>query len=180
MQCSFLKLHPDTRSPQVASIQVAIARLPAGGLGLNFDLVGDLAGLRIPETVPAARAEGLWRHTCFEAFISVEGGAYREFNFSPSGQWQAYEFAGYRDGGLLAFAVDPRITAERQAATLRLQATIDADDLPPGSTSRRRLGLSAVIEAADGAISYWALRHAPGKPDFHHPDTFALELFPCP
>jgi hypothetical protein len=33
-----------------------------------------------------------------------------------------------------------------------------------------------VIEEIDGALSYWALRHAPGKPDFHHRDAFALEL----
>jgi hypothetical protein len=38
------------------------------------------------------------------------------------------------------------------------------------------LGLSAVVEHADGARSYWALQHPPGKPDFHHPDSFAMQL----
>jgi hypothetical protein len=38
------------------------------------------------------------------------------------------------------------------------------------------LGLSAVIEDESGALSYWALRHVPGKPDFHHPQAFAMEL----
>ncbi len=38
------------------------------------------------------------------------------------------------------------------------------------------LGLSVVIEEESGALSYWALRHAPGKPDFHHASAFALEL----
>ena len=38
------------------------------------------------------------------------------------------------------------------------------------------LGLSAVIEEADGNVSYWALAHPPGKPDFHHSDCLALEL----
>jgi hypothetical protein len=33
-----------------------------------------------------------------------------------------------------------------------------------------------VIEAIDGTLSYWALAHAPGSPDFHHLDCFALEL----
>jgi hypothetical protein len=41
-----------------------------------------------------------------------------------------------------------------------------------------RLGVSAVIEESDGAKSYWALKHAPGKPDFHHADSFAYELNP--
>jgi hypothetical protein len=42
-----------------------------------------------------------------------------------------------------------------------------------------RLGLSAVIEETSGRKSYWALAHPPGKPDFHHPDCFALELPPA-
>lgn len=37
-------------------------------------------------------------------------------------------------------------------------------------------GVSAVIEEADGTKSFWALRHPPGRPDFHHPDCFQLEL----
>jgi len=32
------------------------------------------------------------------------------------------------------------------------------------------------VENAAGSKSYWALRHAPGKPDFHHADAFALQL----
>jgi hypothetical protein len=40
-------------------------------------------------------------------------------------------------------------------------------------------GVSAVIEEANGAKSYWALAHPPGKPDFHHPDCFRLELPPA-
>ncbi len=39
-----------------------------------------------------------------------------------------------------------------------------------------KLALSAVIEETDGTKSYWALRHPPGAPDFHHPDCFALTL----
>lgn len=39
-----------------------------------------------------------------------------------------------------------------------------------------QIGLSAVIATKEGAISYWALAHPPGKPDFHHKDCFALKL----
>jgi len=39
-----------------------------------------------------------------------------------------------------------------------------------------RLALAAVVEDERGMLSYWALRHPAGKPDFHHPDAFALEL----
>jgi hypothetical protein len=32
------------------------------------------------------------------------------------------------------------------------------------------------MEERDGRLSYWSLEHAPGRPDFHHPRGFALEL----
>jgi hypothetical protein len=35
-----------------------------------------------------------------------------------------------------------------------------------------------VIEDQSGGVSYWALAHPPGKPDFHHADGFALEFSP--
>ena len=66
---------------------------------------------------------------------------------------------------------DPKIRVQRAAGRLDLQAQVGFR--PKGKV---RIGLSAVIEEADGSLSYWALRHAPGKPDFHHQDAFALEL----
>jgi hypothetical protein len=38
------------------------------------------------------------------------------------------------------------------------------------------LALAAVIEDENARLSYWALKHASPKPDFHHPDAFVLEL----
>jgi hypothetical protein len=46
---------------------------------------------------------------------------------------------------------------------------------PPGDRPWR-LALTAVIEHATGALSYWSLHHPPGPPDFHHPDGFALKI----
>ena len=57
---------------------------------------------------------------------------------------------------------------------LELGAEICQRLLPHGRPLR--LGLSAVVEDAAGKLSYWALRHTPGKPDFHHTDAFALTL----
>jgi hypothetical protein len=170
-----LQAHNAKRTDSVTAISVEIALLPQRRLQLTYALTGNLAQIRIPEPQAACRADGLWQHTCFEAFIQPEAGeAYREFNFSPSGCWQAYAFTGYRSGGLLEIATDPHIAMQSRAATLHLQATLQLDDLP--SATCCKLGLTAVIEAADGTLGYWALQHAPGKPDFHHPDTFALEL----
>jgi len=57
---------------------------------------------------------------------------------------------------------------------LELGAEISQDLLP--QSRPLRLGLSAVVEDVDGILSYWALRHPLGKPDFHHADAFALQM----
>ena len=38
------------------------------------------------------------------------------------------------------------------------------------------IGLTAVIETATGAKSYWALHHPAEKPDFHHRNGFIHEI----
>lgn len=165
--------HEHAPAPWLRGIRVN-AELSPEGLALRYRLAADLERLAIPGAAAPQRVEGLWRHTCFEAFaMGDDAPAYREFNFSPSGAWQAYGFHAYRQGGPLAKVAAPRI--ERAVkAELDLHAFLPAQDLPSGA--RLLLGLSAVIEAVDGTLSYWALRHPPGRPDFHHPDGFALEL----
>jgi hypothetical protein len=114
--------------------------------------------------------ERLWQHTCCEIFVAPQAGAaYHEFNFSPSGEWAAYAFERYREGGSLTVA-DPGIAVRRSAQRLQLDASIRIE------AGKLALGLAAVIEEQDGRLSYWALRHPAGKPDFHHREAFALEL----
>jgi len=60
---------------------------------------------------------------------------------------------------------------KRSAGRLELCA-----EIPEHYPGKLMVGLCAVIEDGPGALSYWALRHAPGKPDFHHRAAFALEL----
>ena len=103
-----------------------------------------------------------------------EGPGYREFNFSPSGEWATFVFSDYRDGAEMETEFSPGIVVRNSRDRLELDAVICQDSLPQGRPLR--LGLSAVMEAADGTLSYWALRHPPGDPDFHHIDAFALQM----
>ena len=52
----------------------------------------------------------------------------------------------------------------------QLGVTVPVDEGP------WQLGLSAVLEEADGAKSWWALAHPAEEPDFHAPDCVAARL----
>ena len=151
--------HPETRSDAVRGIQARVARTADGILVVRYLLEGDLGRLCVPRARTPRITERLWQHTCCEVFVARKGSpGYHEFNLGPSGEWAAYAFVRYRDGGLLAAQV--RLG---QLSLMHLDA-------------RLSLGLSVVVEDDSGTLSYWALRHPSARPDFHHPDAFALEL----
>ena len=170
-----LRLHPDGRCDAATAIDVGIARPRRNNLVLTYTVTGAIEGLNLPRAAKSARADELWQHTCFEAFIRpAAGAAYYEVNLSPSTLWAAYRFDGYRSGMRVAAEIAaPKFEVRGSANAFSLQAALALDRLPSPAW---RLGLAAVLEEANGRKSYWALEHAPGKPDFHHADCFALRL----
>ena len=174
-----LTCHPGTSNRWVHGIEARVGWTERGSLAITYFLKGDIARLRIPSRRSPRRADRLWQHTCFEVFLAVNGQLiYYEFNFSPSGEWAAYAFKGYLDGGPLEDdGLHPEIAVRSAANSFELEALVRLDRfLSITPQMPLRLGLSAVIEANDGTLSHWALKHPPGKPDFHHPDSFVLEL----
>jgi len=166
-----LQAHPDHPSP-VARIEVQLAR-DGDRLSLVYSITGNLDHIAIPSARGAARADGLWKQTCLEAFLAADPGYY-EFNFSPSGQWAAYRFDAYRAGMRDAATPDPVVDWSAGEGVARLVATLS---LPPGLTGG--LGLSAIIADKAGNRSFWALAHPPGAADFHHAACFAASLPPA-
>lgn len=177
-----LKLHPDSTCAAVTGIDVDVVRLHPAALLLRYVVPGSVADLLLPALTVPRRADGLWQHSCFEAFVrSPSGSGYWEFNVAPSTQWAAYSFTGRRVG--------MRVLDELEAPRTERQWVDDRFELRTSLDLRRlaelphdapwQVGLSAVIEEASGRKSYWALTHPPGQPDFHHPDCFALEA-PAP
>jgi len=175
---ALLMCHPTTTNPAVREITVRIGWGYDGALVLTYMLTGDCNRLRIPDARTQAQIDGLWQHTCFEVFVAPKDNpAYWEFNFSPSSEWAVYQFRSYRDRAPVEEVATPpmiaaRTTAERLELNVRLYLLHLFTMLP------LRLGLSTVVEDNYGRLSYWALRHPSEKPDFHHPDTFALEIVP--
>jgi len=170
--------HPASPAVAVHALTVDIDRPADDRLSLEFKLRGELEQLRFPEPRAPQRADGLWRHTCFEAFIGqTEGRAYWEYNFSPSGAWATYQFGGYREAmAALLKGAAPVINVDVTADTLSLSVIVDLAWLARSVSFPLRLGLAAVIEDKARVLSYWALKHPAEKPDFHHADGFVVPL----
>lgn len=167
--------HPDFPDSALAAITVAVSWQEDGGLALTYRLQGNLESLRLPTPAAPVAQDRLWAHTCCEVFLARgDAGAYREYNFSPSGQWAGYAFAAYRqrqEGELPS----PALAWRRSGDELVLDATLPPAALP-GGDGALRLALSTVVEMGDGSLSYWALAHPAAQPDFHHRGGFTLIL----
>lgn len=148
-------------------------------LWLRYMLDIPLDNLVLPGPADGERADNLWQTTCFEMFARLPGQAsYAEFNFAPSSQWAAYAFAGYRDLlDNIPLSTVPEIYLDAGEEWINLEVTLILPE--PWASALLEIALSAVVDETDGTKSYWALAHPPGKPDFHHPDCFALTL-PAP
>lgn len=166
----------------MASIEVEVTRPSADSLALSYVVIGEMGKIRLPPVTAPKRSDELWRHTCFEAFVRASSGSqYYEFNFAPSTCWAAYRFIRYREGMCRAIEINtPPIAIQSGADRCVLQTSINLRELAELPRDERwRLALSAIIEDANGGMSYWALAHPPGKPDFHHAEGFVCELSPA-
>lgn len=169
-----LRLHPQSRCDAVTAVEVEASRLSPTEFALRYVATGAVENVRVPPHAGPERTNELWRHTCFEAFLARPGGWYAELNLSPSSQWAGYGFDGYRTGMTPLALEPPHIETAVTHEQLLVEARVELEVLKtwPGW----RLGLAAVIEETDGRLSHWALAHPPGRPDFHHEDSFTLTL----
>lgn len=182
-----LSPHPATPGSAVRGVVVTVGGTRAGGLSFLFEVDAPAGAVLIPSPVAACGEprDGLWQHSCLEVFLARDGdSAYREFNFSPSGEWAAYAFSTLRQRDAAAEAAwrsRPESTFVARPNGFSLSATLLPHHLPEGSGALQ-VGLSAVLETAAGesppGCSYWALNHPAAQPDFHHRAAFALTLDP--
>jgi hypothetical protein len=171
--------HPSSACGAISRLNAAIefGSVP-GELRISFRIDGEIGQLRLPERGSALRTDGLWQHSCFEAFLRSDAGdTYHEFNFAPSGDWAAYRFASRRAGRQSPAMPAPRLEFRRAADVFELNATIALSGIPDFAEARvLQAGLAAVIEDRDGGLSYWAIAHRSTQPDFHDADTFGLRV----
>jgi hypothetical protein len=174
-----LTVHPSTSNDAVRSLAVRVRSENSDILVFHYLLAADMSRVRVPTAGVGGPADALWKHTCFEAFVAAaDAPGYHEFNFSPSRDWAIYRFSAYREGMSRAERGGaPEISIRRCDGGLELESAVRLRYLADLRDARHlRVAMAAVIEDDAGGLSYWGLRHAPGKPDFHHPTGFALEV----
>jgi hypothetical protein len=166
--------HPHHPPLLVRKVEARVVSADASWLRLRWRIDG-AEKLVLPAFAGKGRADGLWKTTCFEFFLQPPGQAgYVELNLSPSERWAAYDFAAYREAmSERPFPHEPTCTARVGQSMAIFDAAVPIAALPPLPW---RYGLSAVIEEEGGVLSYWAIAHPDGRPDFHSPACFAGEL----
>ncbi len=178
-QAAVLTAHASTPNDAVRGLRVRLRAPEPGVLMFHYSLEADMSRVCVPPPGAGGRADALWKHTCFEAFVAPEDGpGYHEFNFSPSLDWAVYEFSAYREGMSPAeVGRVPDISVRQRDDGLELEAAVRLEHMADLRDARHlRIALAAVIEDENGRLSYWGLRHPPGKPDFHHPNGFTLKV----
>lgn len=170
--------HPATPCDWITALTVRADWISADLLVLYYRLEGDIDRLQLPAQQRSAHADNLWKQTCFEAFVRPAGSRqYFECNFSPSSEWALYRFDDYRAGmRTITPAQPPRILCRRRGGELDADVDVHLRSLDLPANGDLQLAVSAVVQDQGGAISYWALAHPEGKPDFHHDAGFAAEL----
>jgi hypothetical protein len=161
------------------TLQAEARRDETDVLELGFRVGGEIARIVVPTSAEPRFSNGLWRHTCFEAFIGIAGApAYHELNLAPSGQWAVYAFDDYRYAAASPRSYEtPRVACTATPRALELRARLRLGDLSPQHAHcALDIALCAVLEVDAGEISHWALRHDGEVPDFHDRRGFAVRL----
>lgn len=176
-----VKLAPHLANPARfhQHIDASLTHEAGGALRIVYVIRGLNLDLRVPTPHFPAPADALWQTTCCELFLGAAGqNGYREFNFSPSGQWAAHDFADTRRRlpGTVACPA-PVLDFEREESLMKLTVMLPGAAQPKGDILR--IALAVVLEAEGGHHGYWALAHPPGQPDFHHHAGFVLSLGPA-
>lgn len=173
-----LHCHPATPCParlDISALVRPVETQEAVVVRFEFVATGEVHRVRIPPPVAhPTPTDGLWQHTCFEAFVaSPTDTTYSEFNFSPSGEWAHYTFTSERQRKGIGHAEGlPGIKATSSPNALTLAASAAFSPTQFAAL----VGLCAVFELEDGSLSYWALHHPRGKPDFHNRQGWVLTL----
>jgi hypothetical protein len=108
------------------------------------------------------RKDQLWQQTCFELFLGYQD-HYLEYNLSPSGAWQCYQFSDYR-------LPSPPQHADVEIPSMELSASGYAFEI--NCSQPNDINLAAILIDKAQNTAFYSIKHVTGKPDFHHRQNF--------
>ena len=128
--------HASFAPKHITGVSVRWSQLPDGRVMLRYKVEG-CTTLVVPPAREAARADELWKTTCCELFLYDGSGTYREYNFSPSGEWAAWRFSGYRNGREdIDPVAEPEILAETGNNLFLLTVFLAGEEFAGGAVRR--------------------------------------------
>lgn len=147
-------------------------------LQIKYLLSGNFAAILIPPlSKTPTRQYDLWEHTCLEFFLGLQDSPkYWEFNLSPSGDWNVFHFANYRQNIAEELAFNSlAFNVWQQTDSCQLNLEVDLNQIIDPEENLE-IGITAVIENQEHQLSYWALTHSTNEADFHQRDSFTINL----
>ncbi len=177
-----MHLYPFQESPwtDLLKFSASAVRVNSNEIECEFIIAGstELIELSAPAQNPSKqrlRKDDLWKHTCFEAFLSEDrkdSSPYFEMNCAPSGDWNVYALDSYRQGLRPAALSATLLVFQATTGQLHLKIGMTGEDL----SRIKHLSLAAVIEFSDSSKSYFAAKHAGTVADFHLKESFTISL----
>lgn len=173
-----LSLHPvESRSPR-HEVEFQYRRVAVDRLSLTFTLRGAERVALGQVHVHPERLDELWKKTCFECFMVNAAdhdsrAQYVEWNLAPSGDWQAYEFKGYRQCRSELAVEAPALLRQQDGENCIFQFQLS---IPRAlRDSGFEMGISAVVqERNEESPFYWAFAHRDDRPDFHNREAMLV------
>jgi hypothetical protein len=170
--------HPAFGNHGFRCIDVELERPSQSLVRVRYMVPVGSSAIVVPPPAEPLRTNGLWESTCFELFLRREGeDGYLELNFSPSGEWAAYAFRGYREGMVQAAMPGPpqirtSVTPDRLEVEVAVSPWLDEGPYA--------MNIAAILQSRTGDRTFWASDHAGDAPDFHQPGCFREQLPAAP
>ena len=142
-----LGCHPSAPTKTVRAIQVLVRRRLSAELEMTFRLDGDIPRIQIPPIGVPRFARDLWRHTCFETFIAVDGQpTYHKDGFA--GWVRTYDrYGNVTDENYVDAAGKPIVSASSSLRTTIWHARKNGRRSP-----KRHSALTAIADATAIAV----------------------------
>ena len=147
-------------------------------LSIRYEARGAVEDILFPApSNPPVRRDELWKATCFEFFLAIPGQPrYWEFNMSPTGEWNVYRMDAYRQVNMREEMKFRELPFQFVTGTEhRLDIEIDLSPIIKPEQAVQ-LGVTAIIQTADGSETYWALSHPGKQADFHLRESFIIDM----